>query len=444
MSRKKECDSITRSLPTFPDKLPDGGSHPDIITEKYTIDVITPLFGGGYEAGKVDPDMPIRVSSIRGHLRFWWRATRGAKYDDVKDLRQREGEIWGSMENPSPVIVEVEITSRGKTYPCAYLPDGSSTPRFEDKHPPYALFPFQGNPRKNIPIAECISGISFTLKISCPEKFFNDIEAALWAWINFGGIGARTRRGCGALYCKDLSPPDPASVDTWYQKWVQNFEIDCFSPRKWPTLSKKVLIKDGNGANAMQCWSDVIDLMKTFRQGSGVGRDPGGNPNRPKRSRWPEPETIRTVTHRRLPRHARIQTIPNNAFPRAELGLPIVFHFKDGADPTDTELYPVIDGRDKTRMASPLILRSLQCVNGDLLQMILQLNTPRVQEVVLKKAPRTPHFTSIRSSHLARYPRSPMGPANPGGTNRSDDGSALDAFIAFAQERQNNFREVKP
>ena len=104
--------------------MPDGGPDPNIIEKTYTIDVITPpLFGGGYEAGKVDPDMPIRASSIRGHLRFWWRATRGAKFDTVEELRQREGEIWGSMENPSPVVVEVDIVSRGNTYPpCAYAP----------------------------------------------------------------------------------------------------------------------------------------------------------------------------------------------------------------------------------------------------------------------------------------------------------------------------------
>ncbi len=39
--------------------------------------LITPLFGGGYETREVDPDCIIRPATIRGHLRFWWRALYG-------------------------------------------------------------------------------------------------------------------------------------------------------------------------------------------------------------------------------------------------------------------------------------------------------------------------------------------------------------------------------
>jgi CRISPR/Cas system CMR-associated protein Cmr1 (group 7 of RAMP superfamily) len=35
--------------------------------------LITPLYGGGVKAHTIDESMPIRVSSIRGQLRFWWR-----------------------------------------------------------------------------------------------------------------------------------------------------------------------------------------------------------------------------------------------------------------------------------------------------------------------------------------------------------------------------------
>ncbi|MDD3622509.1 MAG: type III-B CRISPR module RAMP protein Cmr1 [Methanofollis sp.] len=443
---KKERDTIPREMPGFPSELKKPDSHPDTVTKTCTIEVITPLFGGGYEAGKVDPEMPIRASSIRGHLRFWWRATRGARYD-VKELRQREGEIWGSTENPSPVIVEIKNVSPGKTYPCAYYPEGKNFPKFEDDHPPYALFPFQENKRDGIPIAECISDISFTLGISYPKQFSDDIGAALWAWVNFGGIGARTRRGCGALYCEDFSPSESENIGKWYDQCLEKYKIELSalsSPKDWPTLPETFLIKHGNGTDALQCWYGVIQVLQAFRQGKDVGRNHGDRRNRPGRSRWPEPETIREVTHKRFSKHTRISTIPDDAFPRAEFGLPIIFHFKDGADPESPELYPVVKGKEKTRMASPLILRPLQCVNGKILQMILQLNTPRVQEVVLKKAPNIPHFTKIRSPDLARYPKSPIGAAKSGGKVRSQAGSALDAFLAFAQERKNNFHEVKP
>jgi CRISPR type III-B/RAMP module RAMP protein Cmr1 len=38
------------------------------------------MFGGGVVAREVDETHPIRETSIRGQLQFWWRATAGAKY----------------------------------------------------------------------------------------------------------------------------------------------------------------------------------------------------------------------------------------------------------------------------------------------------------------------------------------------------------------------------
>jgi CRISPR-associated protein Cmr1 len=134
--------------------------------------------------------------------------------------------------------------------------------------------------------------------------------------------------------------------------------------------------------------------------------------------------------------------IPNDAFPRAEIGLPIVFHFKDQGvgDPKDTELYPVKDGQEKTRMSSPLILKPLICKNGEVLQMILRLKAAGPDEVVLEKATGKPTFKKIRDPSLASYPNSPMGGPKAGAPFRSPSGSAIEGFLAFAEE--NGFVEV--
>ena len=112
---------MLRSILKFPDKLPEVDSHPDMISKTYTIQTITPIFGGGVKAGENDSVTPIRPSSVRGHLRFWWRSTKGAKCKNVAELRQREGEIWGTTDNPSKVITEVTVISKGKSYACAEL-----------------------------------------------------------------------------------------------------------------------------------------------------------------------------------------------------------------------------------------------------------------------------------------------------------------------------------
>ncbi|MGH8614681.1 MAG: type III-B CRISPR module RAMP protein Cmr1, partial [Gammaproteobacteria bacterium] len=246
---------MSRSLPAFPAHKPDVSCHhPDVVEKTYTIKAITPLFGGGVETGVNDPVTLFRPSSIRGHLRFWWRATRGARYTNVEALLQREGEIWGTTKNPSPVGLQVKVTKKDMPKPCARYEkkkkvDGTTRFSLEWESPfdtlnsfPYALFPFQGTaPDSGEPKnpAKFVGSAKFDLtvlipttgrmteqhaeynrqrkKIRLPEMLDqdddiqSDVEAAVWAWVNFGGIGARTRRGCGALFSKDFAP---SSVDS--------------------------------------------------------------------------------------------------------------------------------------------------------------------------------------------------------------------------------------
>src|SRR5205085_10778174 len=90
------------------------------VERKY--ELITPLFGGGVKAGENDNITPISGKAIRGHLRFWWRATRGGQFNgDLEAMKAREAEIWGAAStinkpSPSQVQIEVEINEdeRGK------------------------------------------------------------------------------------------------------------------------------------------------------------------------------------------------------------------------------------------------------------------------------------------------------------------------------------------
>ncbi|MFB3764603.1 MAG: type III-B CRISPR module RAMP protein Cmr1 [Methanotrichaceae archaeon] len=447
---------MLRSVVKCPGKPKNVEYYPNMLIKVYEIQVITPILGGGADAGKNDPVTLVRPSSIRGQLRQWWRATRGSDYKTLTELHQREGEIWGTTEKPSQVALEVKIKSQGKTYPCAYFPDDKNFPRFEKNHPPYALFPFQGNKRDGIPPANCTANVSFELKLTYPQGLSQDINSAVWAWVNFGGIGARTRRGAGALYCKELAPPDRSSItadlpaqaqkeppSSWYKSCLKQFGVKLSSSQDWPTLPSSFLVRKSNSINVLQDWTEVVGLMQAFRQGQGVGRNLGSSQNRPGRSRWPEPESIRQATNSRSTRHSRMPAIPNDAFPRAELGLPIVFHFKDlnFGDPRDTELYPVFHGEEKTRMSSPLILRPMMCRNGDVLQLILKLNAPSPDEVVLEKANGNPHFKKIRDPTLASYPNSPLSSSKPGLPARSSSGCAIEGFLAYVKE--NGFVEVK-
>src|SRR5687767_15431108 len=88
-------------------------------TREYQVSLVTPLFGGGTEAGKPDETLPIRGTSIRGQLQFWWRATRGAAFVTREELFDRHAEIWGTTDRASPVDVDVRDVTASPSKPCA-------------------------------------------------------------------------------------------------------------------------------------------------------------------------------------------------------------------------------------------------------------------------------------------------------------------------------------
>jgi len=407
------------------------------VEKKYSISLITPLFGGGAEPGRPDEDFPIRGTAIRGQLEFWWRATRGAGFADHKSLFARHAEIWGTTEKASPVKLSIHDTTASQLKRCAHY-----TPRKDGQALPYALFPFQGqlsNDRKTVSAepaqypAQYIEKASFTLKLSYPEKLEDDVQAAVQAWVNFGGVGARTRRGCGALFCKEFAPKDINDLEPWFR---DNFKLGSGEARPWPTIPGSVFVRNQE-ETPIDAWKRVVGLLQSLRQGVKFGRSPGAG-GHPGRSHWPEPETIRAITRTRSREHSRLTHVPDDAFPRAEFGLPIVFHFKDKGDPPDTVLYPSDgpNGEPRERMASPLILKPLALANGKAVPLILRLVTPPLTGVVLKQGSKRlplPSTTVVRDKRLAGYPCSPL--------SASATGSAIEAFLCHA--RSNGFREIK-
>lgn len=94
-------------------------------TREYEISLVTPLFGGGVEAGTPDETLPIRGTSIRGQFQFWWRATRGAACADRGDLFARHADVWGTTRNPSPVEIDIRDVTASAQKPCAKYSPGN-------------------------------------------------------------------------------------------------------------------------------------------------------------------------------------------------------------------------------------------------------------------------------------------------------------------------------
>lgn len=365
----------------------------NIIVQKRTYQLITPLFGGGVEKRENDPLTLIRGTEIRGQLRFWWRACRGGAYADLNAMKEAEDKIWGKAnrkDDPKakyqPVQITIDIDLKQK---------GTSTKPFKKEGrrvtaingiPGYAAFPLQ--PEKNetyIPSVQ--SDTWFTLTIAFPNdnEYQKEIEAALWAWETFGGIGARTRRGFGALKFQagisqkrgndpenlqqELPLPAKEKCLEWLQVNLAKHVVSGNWPENVPHLLRersRLKLPGAPASNALIVWKNIIELLRNFRQ-----TRQGNSRTRPNygRSLWPEASAIRNLTGQHLPKHQ--EPIPKplmKKFPRAAFGLPINFKFRD--DDTDTRQpnrsdkdprKTVLQPQDSQRLASPLILKPLAC-----------------------------------------------------------------------------------
>lgn len=362
-----------------------GGKVMPLVTQVRSYELITPLFGGGVEPGETDPVTIIRGPAIRGQLRFWWRACRGGRFNgDLAAMKDAEDKLWGvasteSKPMPSQVEIVVSTEQSGEDKPPFEVVAGSMDRRTgkpkpklkanESVAPAYATFPLQPSEKEmraggiGMQTKTVRTKVRFTLKITCLEKQREEVEAALWAWETFGGIGARTRRGFGALKLvsidgRPVTLPGANEVEAKIREGLQKHVVSGTWPASVPHLSLNPHMKvTGRRSDPNAAWEYLVKCLRDFRQ----SRYPRASLKQPGRSQWPEPDEIRRLTDRRWDRHARpLSTV--RKFPRAAFGLPIVFHFKDEkiGDPYDT----ILQGRDYERLASPLILRPLACADG--------------------------------------------------------------------------------
>jgi CRISPR-associated protein Cmr1 len=388
---------------------------PDIIEQTREYKLITPLYGGGASPNEADPITIVRATEIRGHLRFWWRATRGGLADEsLEKLKAMEDAIWGKAYTKEKQVeeqeskqqkegqsfkqaIQIEVvmrdSGRGEAKkPYSIEEDGNKRKLRAAGVPDYAVFPLRPlnedlrkKSRKQLEeeMKELRHGVYFTLKITFPKIHRDDINAALWAWETFGGIGARTRRGFGALQLlkvdgKENTNLPPSNHQNDVRRWLidnlRQFVVPGTWPEHVPHLEQTMRFQITNPeANVFPSWNKLIGRYVSFRQSRTKGRTG--------RSNWPEAEAIRNITDRRYYEDLHHP----QKFPRSAFGLPIIFHFKDEqkGDPEDTTLQGA--EKDHERLASPLILRPLACKGGLAVGLAAILKGSHMPPLILKE-----------------------------------------------------------
>jgi CRISPR-associated protein Cmr1 len=223
--------------------------------------------------------------------------------------------------------------------------------------PKYFLFPFR--PQKNIPATKGCENVVFTLRLildaSLNEAQRAGVRTALKAWIAFGGVGARTRRGCGALTVLGNNANQWLPPTQGLAEWLE-MPRDAASDYDWTTLAGArgfiTLTK-----NAEDAWCKLGSFWERFRRGGLVSG-----------TKWSD---YRDVLCNLDDQHDEL------ALAKPFLGLPIVYQKFGKQTPFTGTLEPAESGR----MASPVILKPIALQGGKYGALVLVMNAPKPNRI---------------------------------------------------------------
>ena len=156
-------------------------------TITFECETITPMFLAGADGQTPE----LRAPSIKGAMRFWWRAVNGGL--GLLELQAREGKIFGSTEyGRSKVIIKIKQDMKWDERFSA--PPTSHNPRFQKNA-------FRPNQSFSITLS-----LTRTVKLSENEFFTSEKLVHLFLLTaTLGGIGGRVRRGFGAFNVNSIS-----------------------------------------------------------------------------------------------------------------------------------------------------------------------------------------------------------------------------------------------
>lgn len=366
MTRRLSASEVNLAPPSF---APVENSD-NYLT--YKCELITPMAGGGTKSWMPDRINPVRSQDVKGQLRFWWRTM--TNFPDSTSLKKREDEVWGSTDTAGKIRLKTQLDSKLTPDDLVNIEENDrGILQFADANlPAYVLFPLQG--QKDLHTYRLINKLKFTLTISISDTTVKaEIENAVKLWLLFGGLGARTRRGCGSIYCPEvmrefqgvnelaafvekINKDDPAASHSSPFPVLANCTL---ATKQCPTTS-----------DPAKEWRSFLDSYGQFRQGPGIGRNPVRN-RRPGRTRWPEADAIRRITGNANSQHKPVHPA-GNWFPRGAYGMPVQSEFKNA--PGDPSGKFFLQPKGKERWPSPVFLKVIKLNDTTTLRVCLILN----------------------------------------------------------------------
>ncbi len=173
-------------------------------TITFECEVITPMFLAG--ADGITPEL--RAPSIKGALRFWWRAMNGHK--DLKTLQEEETKIFGGTSGDSGQRSNVLIRVSCDDFKPSYEMPTYNIKTYDGKyrninvlfylaygHTEYKKIEGRGQTVLSHAFIPPKTKFRVTLKVS--DELKKDMIEAFVAVSQFSGIGSKSRNGFGCF-----------------------------------------------------------------------------------------------------------------------------------------------------------------------------------------------------------------------------------------------------
>ncbi len=155
---------------------------------------VSPLFMRGADQRKAE----FRSASVKGVMRWWFRALAGNYIVSIKELQEVEGSMFGSAGGlKSRVIVEARAIDK----PSPIFRNNTLDSYSWVGDVPYLFFSIKMNARKKQLTQFYKPGSRFEVTLKSHDAMaYRAAIASFWTAVALGGFGFRARRGAGSLW----------------------------------------------------------------------------------------------------------------------------------------------------------------------------------------------------------------------------------------------------
>lgn len=191
----------------------------------------TPLFMSGADQEQAE----LRVSSIKGAIRFWWRTLMYSQFtgntpeEKIAAMKAMEDKLFGSTRVQSKILFSLHDET---VPPVRDLPEAKNktASALGMRYLGYGVLETDGTPNRDF-----IKNGKFTLRLLSKEPIEESIINAIKIFGLIGGLGSRSRKGYGSITLESLkgkecwaAPPDYENY-TKEIKELLNKSQDCKS-----------------------------------------------------------------------------------------------------------------------------------------------------------------------------------------------------------------------